>query len=259
MRDEFEMIIKKFGANQKYINLYTLADAHIGAKECNIEALKKWIKTVKEDKNGYCVIAGDMLNMGLKDSKTNIYEELYTTGVQKEVFYEMFKPISDKILGMISGNHERRSVKAVGFNPLYDIVCRWRVEDIYREDCCFIDINLGKGPNGKNINYCVALIHGASKGKHDKWTQSAENVDLFVSGHTHMNSTNIRSKLVVDKHNKQIKNIDYIQHVCTPFLSYGGYAMQGEYVPTNSPRYEVFVLSGKNKDIEIRNKAIQIK
>lgn len=256
MLDDFDVIVKEFPADQKSINLYTLADVHIGAKECDYESLAKWIKTVKNDENAYWVCVGDMLNMGLRNAKTNIYEEEFMPYEQKELFAKLFSPISDKLIGMISGNHEARAVREIGINPLYDIACRWRKEDIYREHSCFIDISLGKGRNNKRLNYGVVVTHGASRGKYDKWTPTIDCVDLFISGHTHQNNNSVKGKLVFDRQNKVVRKAEFMQHVCTPFLGYGGYAVAGHYQPCNKPRYETFVLSGSSKDIEFRSRDI---
>lgn len=257
MKSDFEPVIIKLPKTMKYVNIYTLSDVHIGAKECNEKALMKWVETVKNDKYGLCVLAGDMLNAGLRNSKTNVYEEVLMPFEQKERFHELLSPVKDKIIGMISGNHESRFVKEVGINPLYDVCCRWGIEDRYRERACFIDISVGcKKANRKQANYGVLVTHGSSKAKHEKFTRTIDGVDLFISGHTHENSNQVHGKLVFDRKNKVVRQAEYIKHVCTPFLGYGGYAMQGEYTPMNQPRHEVFTLSGLEKNIKFTTEAI---
>ena len=119
--DDFQLIHAKF-EDLDHLNIYPLGDVHLGSKECDMELLKQWVEMVKADDNGVAVILGDIMNMGLKNSKSNVYEEVLTPFQQKEACYELLNPIADKIIAGCSGNHEYRTVKEVGTNPLYDVV-----------------------------------------------------------------------------------------------------------------------------------------
>ena len=83
MLDDFVLLKYKF-ETASYINIYPLGDVHIGSKECDMDLLHEWVEMVKNDPYGYVVIIGDMMNMGLKNSKTNIYEAVLTPMEQKE-------------------------------------------------------------------------------------------------------------------------------------------------------------------------------
>ena len=71
MLDDFVLIKDKF-YDVPQLNIYPLGDAHIGSKECNVELLKQWVDMVQNDPLGRVVIIGDMMNMGLKNSKSNV-------------------------------------------------------------------------------------------------------------------------------------------------------------------------------------------
>ena len=183
MLSDFTLIHSTY-ENLDHLNIYPLGDVHIGSKEFDLELFNQWIEMVKSDPNGAVVIIGDMMNMGLRNSKSNVYEENLSPMEQKELCYELLLPIADKIIGGCSGNHEYRAVKEVGMNPLYDVFCRLRIEDRYRENACFIKLTVGK--QGKNPNtYGVVLTHGSSKSKDEKWTYGVDGCDCFISGHTH--------------------------------------------------------------------------
>lgn len=115
------MIVHKLSTELPYINIYPIGDVHIGSKECDMKMLLEWRKLVLDDPYGYAVIVGDMMNMALKTSKSNVYEDVMNPLQQKEFCYEFLLPIRDKILAACSGNHEQRNVKEVGTNPLYDV------------------------------------------------------------------------------------------------------------------------------------------
>ena len=83
MLDDFQMILSDF-PTAEYLNVYPLGDVHIGSKEFDLDLFLKWREVVENDPNGVVVIIGDMMNMGLRNSKSNVYEEKLSPMEQKE-------------------------------------------------------------------------------------------------------------------------------------------------------------------------------
>ena len=247
MLDDFQIIQSKFD-ELDHLNIYPLGDVHLGSKECDMELLKRWVEMVKADDNGAVVILGDIMNMGLKNSKSNVYEEVLTPLQQKEICYELLSPIADKIIAGCSGNHEYRTVKEVGTNPLYDVFCRMRIEDRYRENACFIKLTVGK--QGKNPNtYGVVLTHGSSKNKDEKWTYSVDGCDCFISGHTHLGTHQPMGKIKMDLTHNKVKRVGYQNIVVLPFQSYGGYAVRNKYMPNSLGQFQRITFDGNSKRV----------
>ena len=247
MLDDFTLIDAKFN-NLEGLNIYPLGDVHIGSKEFDLELFQKWIDTVKSDPFGAVVIIGDMMNMGLRTSKSNVYEESLSPMEQKELCYELLKPIADKIIAGCSGNHEYRAVKEVGMNPLYDVFCRLRIEDRYRENACFIKLTVGK--QGKNPNtYGVVLTHGSSKSKDEKWTYAVDGCDCFISGHTHLGTHQPMGKIIMDLTHNKVKTVGYQHIVVMPFQRYGGYAVRGKYMPNHLGQFQKITFDGSSKRV----------
>lgn len=247
MLDDFKLITHEFGS-PPHINIYPLGDVHIGSKECDMELLQKWVEMVQNDPNGYAVVIGDIMNMGLKNSKSNVYEEVLTPAQQKEVTYELLSPIADKILAGCSGNHEYRMVREVGTNPLYDVFCRLRIEDRYRENVCFLKLTVGKiGAN--NNTYGMVLTHGKSKQKDLDWTYAVDGADVFVSGHTHLGTHQPSAKIRMDLIHNKIRTVDYQHIVVLPFMSYGGYAIRNKYKPIPIGQFQRIQFDGTTKRI----------
>ena len=247
MLDDFTLITHKF-ETAPFINIYPLGDVHIGSKECNVSLFKEWIEMVKQDPYGYVVIIGDMMNMGLKNSNSNVYEEALTPMEQKDLCYELLNPIANRILAGCSGNHEYRSVREVGMNPLYDVFCRMRIEDRYRENACFIKLTVGK--QGKNPNaYGVVLSHGSSKNKDKRWTYAVDGCDCFISGHTHEATHEPLGKIRMDLTHNKVKMVGYQQIVVTPFQSYGSYAIRGKYIPNYIGQFQRILFDGTSKRV----------
>ena len=245
--DDFVLITHKF-ETPPFINIYPLGDVHIGSKECDLELFKQWVETVKNDPFGYAVIIGDMMNMGLRNSRSNVYEENLSPMEQKELCYELLSPIADKILAGCSGNHEYRAVKEVGMNPLYDVFCRLRIEDRYRENACFLKLTVGK--NGKNPNtYGVVLTHGISKNKDLTWTYSVDGADVFISGHTHLGTHQPCGKIRMDLSHDKVKTVGYQHVVVLPFQRYGGYAIRSKYAPINLDQFQRVQFDGSSKRV----------
>lgn len=247
MLDDFTLIHSTY-ENLEQLNIYPLGDVHIGSKEFDLELFNQWVEMVKNDPNGAVVIIGDMMNMGLRNSKSNVYEENLSPMEQKELCYELLLPIADKIIGGCSGNHEYRAVKEVGMNPLYDVFCRLRIEDRYRENACFIKLTVGK--QGKNPNtYGVVLTHGSSKSKDEKWTYGVDGCDCFISGHTHSANHQPFGKIRMDLTHNKVKTVGYQQVVVMPFQNYGGYAVRGKYMPNHLGQFQRVTFDGTSKRV----------
>ena len=245
MLDDFSLIQSNYD-EKTILNVYPLGDVHIGSKEFNLEAFNKWLEVVKNDPNSAVVIVGDMMNMGLKNSKTNVYEETLSPIEQKELCYELLSPIADKIIAGCSGNHEYRQNKEVGTNPLYDVFCRMRIEDRYRENACFIKLTVGK--QGKNPNtYGVVLTHGRSKSADTNWTYSVDGCDCFISGHTHLGTHQPMGKIRMDLTHNTVKTVGYQQVVVVPFQNYGGYAIRSKYMPSHLGQFQCITFNGTSK------------
>lgn len=250
MLNDFKMVVHKLPRDLDYINLYPLADLHIGSAEFNEPMFKLWVKTVEDDPNGYFVTAGDLLNNGIKSSKTNVYEETMRPFQQKEYFYEAIKHLKDKWLVGVGGNHEYRNAKEVDSDPTYDVMCRLKIEDRYRQNGAFVKIAVGtRTSNQKQVAYGIVITHGASRNKHDKFALSIDGADLFISGHTHDENYEPDAKVKMDMQNEMVSIVPYKKVVCTPFQGYGGYALRGEYLPVAVSEFQVLRLDGKSKKI----------
>lgn len=247
MLDDFQLIKYKV-EGLDHLNVYPLGDVHIGSKECDLDVFQAWINMVANDPNGVVVIIGDMMNMGLKSSVSNIYEEVLNPLAQKEKCYELLKPIADKIIAGCPGNHEYRAVKEVGTNPLYDVFCRLCIEDRYRENACFLKLTVGR--NGRNPNtYGVVLTHGKSKTKDLDWTYTVDGADVFISGHTHLGTHQPCGKIRVDLTHETIKPVDYQHIVVLPFQQYGGYAVRNKYKPNVCGQFQRVTFDGTTKRV----------
>lgn len=241
------MITHKLPSTYLYINIYPIADVHIGSKQFNKKAFNELIKTVKADPYGFVVMAGDILNNGIKSSKSNVYEEVIRPRDQKEYAYEVLLPIADKILACCGGNHCHRTNKEVDSDPLYDVMCRLGIPELYRENGCIVKINLGERNKARQVSYAGVVTHGTSKNKHDKFCMGIDNADFFISGHTHQAEYTPKGKIRIDTKNEVVTLVGYKQIVCHSFQDYGGYALRSEYTPKAPTEFQKLKLYGNIK------------
>jgi len=251
MKHDFELIKHKFGRGMSEMNIYPIGDLHVGSTECNLAMWLKWKEIVLADPNGYVVIVGDMLDNTLKNSKGNCYDNAMSPRQAKEFLLEELRPLKDRILGVVQGNHCYRSTMLTGDCPLYDIMCKLDLEDLYRENMAFIKVNLGQRKKDRQCSYVFTLAHGGSRNKVSNFGYSIDGTDVFVTGHTHSPECDFPAKIVVDSHNEVVRIAEFT-HVTVPsYQMLGGYALKGLYTPKSNTKFPVIKLSGEKKDVSV--------
>lgn len=251
IRDDFDLIIHKLDKDLPYINIYPIGDLHIGSKEFNLDAFQRWKKMVMDDEFGKVVIVGDIMDMATKDSKTNIYEATMNPYEQKEWVTNEFGDIKDKILGAIQGNHEYRANNLLGICPMYDVLAKLDLEDLYRPNMAFIKVNLGSRNKDRQVSYNIVLAHGQAKGRTKDFPYVIDGMDVIVTGHFHTNESHFRSKIVIDSKNECVGMKEFV-HVAVPsFTSYGGYVMRAMFLPQDGKKIPIITLQGSEKKVEL--------
>ncbi len=252
MNSDFDIISHNFGTDIDNLRIYPLGDLHIGSSEFNMDMWKKWLAMVKNDDAGYVVLIGDILDNGLKNSKTDSYLATLQPQEQKKYLANELGDIKHKIIGVCPGNHESRSSILTGNCPLYDTLCKLDLEDIYRQNMAFINIRFGNY-NGTNneCNYNIVLGHGAGRNKAKNFSYSIDGMDIFITGHTHEPESNFRKKLSFNNKYGKIIEKEYAHIVVPSFQNYGGYAIKAMYQPLGSSKIPVIELNGKTKGVTI--------
>lgn len=247
MKNDFDMIIRKFSDSVTQIHLYPIGDTQIGSANFDESLFFSWRKRVLEDPIGYVVIVGDMLNNGLKTSKTNTYKEVMSPSQAKEWIIKEFRPIKDRLIGIITGNHELRSVTVADTCPLYDICLALGVEDLYRENAAFMKISLGKRSKDRQISYGIVLGHGVSHKKTARFITTVDGADIFITGHTHDPQSRFPAKIVMDMHNERTKIVGICHIIVPSFDRFGGYTLRDMYEPQDSNVFPIIKLDGTMK------------
>lgn len=235
MLDDFQPIIHTLPG--RTIKVWAVADVHIGAKEADIDGFERFLKRIEQEPDSYLVIVGDIINNGIKDSLTSVYEETMPPAEQISKAVELLTPVADKILGAVSGNHENRTKRAVGVDVMAQIMTLLGKPELYRPNMAFIRVRLKNGKKSTCDSYSLMLVHGKTENKKRRLAYAVEGVDAIISGHTHNGIVDKPARIVFSGQNKvTVKPL--VSLTACSWLSYGGYAARGLMLPsaTSSPQ-----------------------
>jgi hypothetical protein len=191
------------------VNIYFLGDIHEG--NCNhAEAeLKEAVNIIRDDPDGYWLGMGDYIEaINSKDPRFNPIEiaELYKMKDLKDLprkqadnVYRKLKPIEDKCLALMIGNHEEMYMRHNGFDvydhfrdqfttsahqpghapPKLGYVGFYRVVLVLPTEKCYkvdIALNHGIGGGGYREGYPINKVHDCFR-----WVDA----EIMVMGHIH--------------------------------------------------------------------------
>ena len=243
MLDDFKPIVHKLDG--RTIRVWAVADVHIGAKECDLDGFKRFLKRVEGDPDSYLVLCGDLINNGIKDSLTNVYDETMPPSAQVDRCVELLEPVADKVLGAVSGNHERRTKKQCDVDITHYICSLLHIPHLYRPNMAFIRVNLARGKT--KDHYGLLLVHGKTLNKQQHFAYAIEGVDAVIGGHLHQGNYRKDARIVFTKSNRCVIK-PFVNLTATSWLKYGGYAASGLYMPsaTSDPQCLVLEFTGSN-------------
>lgn len=250
MLNDFVPVIHRLpiAEHPDHLTLIPLADAHYGSQEFNETRWHQTIKRIQDDPHCFCVLVGDMIDNGLKNSVTNVYEATCGPGEQKEWLYNELLPIKDKICGAVGGNHENRTRKETDIDPIYDVMFRLGREEVYRPNICFMQIKVtypfGGKPKQRHA-FSFAITHGTGGGMYigssanrvQNFGMAIEGIDCLITGHTHKPVTYPVAKLLFN--NGAVVRKQFVVAVASSFLDYGGYPIRKLMTPTAQTTTEI--------------------
>lgn len=235
MKSDFDMIVKRF-PDRPDIKIYPIADIHFGAIECMQDKWEKFCQMIANDPNAYMILAGDLINNATKTSIGNPFEQTHRPREQKRLMVEYLKPLRDKILCMVGGNHERRTDKDTDSSPAYDIASKLDLEDVYRENIAFLKLQFGDSRGNGKINpaYTFAVAHGFGSSiyttnaamRAERFGMAIDGIDCIITGHIHKPQEFPVGKYVVDKQNEKVTMKPFEVFICTSWLENSGYGIQ---------------------------------
>lgn len=172
-----------------------VADYHWADPNSDHEKIMEDIAYIRDHENCYCILNGDLLNCAIRSAVSDCYAEI-TPMDELRVCVELFKPIVDKILCVVPGNHESRHYHTNGID-ITELMCRQLgIEDRYSPTTALLFIRFGM-LDGKSHNrkvcYTVFVSHGNGGGRKEGGKiqrlvdlSTIVDADIYLCGHTHL-------------------------------------------------------------------------
>ena len=108
---------------------------------------------MQEKENAYCILNGDLLNNATKTSVSDSYAEEIPPMEQINKAVELFSPIKDKILAILTGNHESRTYQKRRVLTSWKIVARQMgLYDKFSKTGALIFVRFGEQSRGHKGN-----------------------------------------------------------------------------------------------------------
>jgi predicted phosphodiesterase len=181
------------------IRIVPIGDIHYGTKNCEVEKLKKLIEWVKNQKDTYVILMGDLCDyINLNDKRfdfSNLDPAIAgriddLTRVQADEVIKMLKPISHKILGSIEGNHEQVIHQRYHDNIQAYVCQKLKIKDLGAT--CFIKLHFTRRGSQERRRVTIYATHGHGSGrmiggKVNNLVRLAMGIeaDVYLMGHVH--------------------------------------------------------------------------
>lgn len=256
MISDFTPIIHRLEG--RTVKVWAVADVHIGARESDLDGFSAFLRRIQADEDSYMVICGDLLNNAVRSSVSDVYAETMSPSQAVDYAVSILQPVADRILGVVWGNHERRSRKEVDLDPLYAVCSMLRrkdgttLQDVYRPNMAFLRVILRNG--NTHDQYAIMLTHGKTLNKRKQFVNVVEGIDAAITAHTHTPDVLMPSRIRLTQKNRVIVH-DVVSLCACSWLEPGGYSLSGLYLAQATSRPQCLVLeytASNNRRGEIR-------
>ena len=240
------------------IELHPMADLHIGDSQCDFKLIMDRIEYIKNTPNAYCILDGDLMDTAIASSIGDTYAANLQPMEQLKQCVKIFDPIKDKILAVLSGNHENRIWKSDGID-ITEIMCsQLGIPERYSPTTALLFIRFGERKSNHHHRkqlYTAYVTHGSGGGRKEggKVNRLADlasivDADIYISGHTHLPVVFKEAFFRVSGSNSSVALVDKLFINLGASLDYGGYGDKAGFKPA-SKRSPVIYLDGHKRDM----------
>jgi len=237
------------------IFLIPIGDIHMGDRcfdSKSREKLQGYIDWVKSKSNAFIVLTGDLINSATLNSASSPFQQNMDMKTQIAEVVKMLKPVKNKIVGAITGNHEQRLERYCGYNPTISICDRLDIPYFGIDVILLFRMGCHGLKGCPRANFTVYVHHttgggstvGGKINRVDKLRQCVANCDAYVGSHNHMLGC-VHTQIY--KVNENEGRVDALRQMLIDtggFLNYeGSYANEKMLPPVKlgSPKIRLFI------------------
>lgn len=238
----------KIDCHDAPIEIVALADLHIGDKNIDSKAIMDVIHGIRDTENRYCVLVGDLMNTAIMGSKSDAYGETMSPMEALQVCVEMLKPIRDKIMAIVPGNHEERISRAVGVDMTRLLALQLGLEELFSDTTALVFIRMGHNWRCQPITYTLYISHGTGGGRRPggKLNALADlaqviDADCFICGHTHLPASFRQDSYRINSSSTCAVRHEQLFVNTASAISYNGYGRRGGFKPMSN-QYPIITL-----------------
>jgi predicted phosphodiesterase len=251
------MNVAKYEFEGEYIDILPIGDLHLGSLESEYT---EFLKVIDKYSRAKLIFLGDLIDNALAESIGDVYSQTDNPHKTLQELLQMFTKYKERILGVIGGNHERRTWRKAGTDPV-GLICE-QLGIPYADDLMVVDVSLknDKALRGSRMrtNYAIAIHHGASGGRfpeksirqHRYFQSMVGGVDVYITGHTHVPQASLTAIYEYDARNKKI-SIRQMQHITIPAWTQEKYARQKILPPSPATILILRLYATKEKKHEV--------
>ncbi len=248
MKQDVKMIRADL-TKHKFIYLVPLSDFHIEEPQTDIAAIKGYVKWIKDHKNAFTLLNGDLFSVITKKSAADIYEmgdpgeDIKFMSIDKalDVLEGILTPIANRILAACAGGHELKNLfRFAGSDYVYLLMKRLGCEHVYTRDGGILKIRTK--PLGKDDRTCFSAIYthgwggartrGAKLRKAEYLAEAAE-VDMVIISHDHTQNLARANRLTAGDWDDELGTHRTMLISTGGFRGYAGYPLRAGYQPAD--------------------------
>lgn len=251
-------IIKAVLTQHDFIYLVPLACFHWDEPQSDRQAIRGYINWIKDHKNAYTLLNGDLVTAPTEKSKASVYEmaepgekiEFPSLDQCANELEELLKPIADRILAACSGGHEFDHLfRLTGSDWTYNLMKRLGREKVYARDGGILLIKTKRLSPNDAIFFSAIFTHGwgsartrGAKLRKAEYLAEAAEVDMVIISHDHTQNITRRNILTVPTWSAELPVTHRTILVSTgAFRGYAGYPFRMGYQPSDlgTPRIRI--------------------
>jgi len=242
------------------VEIYTIADTHIGDEFTNEQSIKEFIRYILERPNRFVILNGDIMDNALTVSVSDTYSQKYSPSQAIQYAARIFQPLVNdhRILAMGTGNHEGRTFRLTGIDISAFLAKELGIHDRYSDNSFILFVKFGKSihwtqtRDKKNV-YSIFSWHGAGGGRKPggkmnraQSMQETVDADLYIMSHVHTPMAMSECMFKVDNQNMTVSKHNKSFLISSCHQNYGGYGQTFGYAPASTEQ-SYAILSGNGR------------